>query len=318
MDLSFAPMEGITSCLFRRTHAACFPDADRYFAPFLAPDGSGRCKDGAWRDLRPENNPAGLPVPQILTNRSEAFLSVSRELAAMGYTEVNLNAGCPSATVVPKHKGAGMLQDLRSLDDFLAEVFSRCTLRVSVKTRLGMSSSAEFPAILEVFRRYPLAELIVHARDRAGMYRSRPDTAAVAAALSSCPFPVCCNGSVVDRDSFDAAVAAAPGLERIMLGRGAAADPALFRELRGGHPLEKEELRDFLARYEDALCASGIGEHYTLGRLKELWFYTAALFPGDTRGLKHLRKAQDLSDYRDSVNHLFGGDGFRAGAHFIG
>ena len=66
MQLSFAPMEGITSCLFRRTHAACFPGADRYFAPFLAPDGSGRCRDGAWRDLRPENNPNGLPVPQIL------------------------------------------------------------------------------------------------------------------------------------------------------------------------------------------------------------------------------------------------------------
>lgn len=41
MELYFAPMEGIASPLFRRTHAACFPGADRYYAPFLAPDGSG-------------------------------------------------------------------------------------------------------------------------------------------------------------------------------------------------------------------------------------------------------------------------------------
>ncbi|MBR4548456.1 MAG: tRNA-dihydrouridine synthase [Oscillospiraceae bacterium] len=318
MQLSFAPMEGITSCLFRRTHAACFPGADRYFAPFLAPDGSGRCRDGAWRDLRPENNPNGLPVPQILCNRAEPFLTVARELAAMGYTEVNLNAGCPSSTVVPKHKGAGMLLDLSSLDDFLADVFSRCPLRVSVKTRLGLESSEEFPAILEIYRRYPLAELIVHARDRAGMYRSRPDIGAFAAAFPSCPFPVCYNGSVVDRKSFHAVTDAVPELDRVMLGRGAAADPALFRELRGGEALEKDELRVFLARYEAVLLASGIGEHYTLGRLKELWFYIGALFPADARGLKRLRKAQDLAEYRSAAERLFVGQGFQRGAHFVG
>lgn len=318
MQLSFAPMEGITSCYFRQTHAACFPGVDRYYAPFLAPDCAGRCKEGAWRDLRPENNPGGLPVPQILSNKAEAFLTVARELAAMGYTEVDLNAGCPSATVVPKHKGAGMLSDLRTLDDFLADVFSRCPLRISVKTRLGLESSAEFPAILEIYRCYPLAELIIHARDRAGMYRSRPDHAAFAAAFTACPFPVCYNGSVVDRASFEAVSSAVPGLGRIMLGRGAAADPALFRELRGGAPLEKAELRDFLTHYDAVLEASGIGEHYTLGRLKELWFYVAALFPDDARSLKRLRKAQTLPDYRAAVEALFEGPGFRQGAHFVG
>ncbi len=318
MDLSFAPMEGITSCLFRRTHAACFPGADRYFAPFLAPDGRGRCKESAWRDLRPENNPDGLPVPQILCNRAEAFLAVARELAAMGYDEVNLNAGCPSATVVPKYKGAGMLLDLRSLDDFLADVFARCPLRVSVKTRLGLESSEEFPAILAIYRRYPLAELIIHARDRAGMYRSRPDLAAFSRALPDCPFPVCYNGSVVDRTSFAAVCEAAPTLDRVMLGRGAAADPALFRELRGGPTLEKEELRDFLTCYCAVLENSGIGEHYTLGRLKELWFYTGSLFPDDPKGLKRIRKAQNLTDYRAAAERLFAGNGFRAGCHFVG
>ena len=317
MDLSFAPMEGITSCLFRRTHAACFPGADRYFAPFLAPDGSGRCRDGAWRDLRPENNPDGLPVPQILCNRADAFLTVARELAAMGYEEVDLNAGCPSSTVVPKHKGAGMLLDLRSLDDFLADVFSRCALRISIKTRLGLESSTEFPAILEIYRRYPLAELIIHARDRAGMYQSPPDIGAFAAAFSACPFPVCYNGSIVDRESLAAVVSAVPELDRVMLGRGAAADPALFRELRGGAPLEKKELQDFLKRYAAVLEASGIGGHYTLGRLKELWYYMGALFPEDARGLKRIRKAQSMDDYRAAVQLLFAGDGFRPGAHFV-
>ena len=44
MQLYFAPMEGVTSCQYRRVHAAMFPGADRYFAPFIAPDGEGRFK----------------------------------------------------------------------------------------------------------------------------------------------------------------------------------------------------------------------------------------------------------------------------------
>lgn len=317
MDFAFAPMEGLTSCIYRRVHAKSFPGASRYFAPFLAPDGTGRVKQSAWRELLPENNPQGLPVPQILCNSSEAFLKVARELALLGYEEVNLNAGCPSGTVVPKHKGAGMLLDLRSLDAFLAEVFSRCPLRVSVKTRLGLESCAEFPAILEIYRRYPLSELIIHARDRAGLYQSPPDLAAFAAAMESSPFPLCYNGSVNDPESLAVVLDAAPGLTRVMLGRGAIANPALFRELQGGPALEKEELRAFLARYDAALMAGGLGEHFALGRLKELWFYTGALFD-DPRGLKSLRKARSMADYRAAVSALFAGEGFWGGKHFVG
>ena len=318
MDFSFAPMEGVTSCVFRRVHAACFPGVDRYGAPFLAPDGTGRCKTGAWRDLLPESNPEALPLPQVLCNRAEAFLSVARELEAMGYTELCLNAGCPSGTVVPKHKGAGMLADLSSLDAFLADVFARCPLRVSVKTRLGLESTAEFPAILAIYRQYPLSELVIHARDRAGMYRTKPDLDAFAAAFPLCPFPVRYNGSLADAESLQAVKAAVPGLERVMLGRGAAADPALFRELHGGDALEKEELRDFLARYLAALQDFGLGEHYTLGRLKELWFYLRVHFPRDERGCKRIAKASSLGEYQDAVRALFDGDGFQPGAHFQG
>ena len=100
-----------------------------------------------------------------------------------------------------------------------------------------------------------------------------------------------------------------------MLGRGAVADPALFRELRGGAPLGREELREFLSRYDAALTASGLDERFALGRLKELWFYTGALFD-DPRALKRLKKAQSMADYRAAVSALFQGGGFQSGRHF--
>ncbi len=318
MIASFAPMEGLTSRVFRRTHARFFPGVDRYYAPFLAPDGQGKVKASALRDLDPEQNRDISLVPQILCNRPEAFLALSRELAAMGYGEVNLNAGCPSGTVVPKHKGAGMLADLDSLDRFLAEVFSVCPLRVSVKTRLGMESGAEFPRILEIFRRYPLSELIVHARPRDGMYRSTPELGAFAPALEGSPFPVCYNGNLLDRRSYEKVMLTFPELDRLMLGRGAIANPALFRVLRGGPPLEAQELRAFL----DALCAAlreeGLQERLILGRLKELWYYVNHMFPGAERELKQLNKARSLSDYESAGGRLFASGRFDPDAAFPG
>ncbi len=318
MVLSFAPMEGVTSCIYRSVHAACFPAADRYYAPFLAPDGSGKVKLSALRDLLPENNPRGLPVPQVLCNRAEPFLAMSRELAAMGYEELNLNAGCPSGTVVPKHKGAGLLLDLESLDRMLADIFSRCELKVSVKTRLGMESAEEFPAILELYNRYPLAELIVHARDRVGMYRSAPDLDAFSAAMLSSRAPVCYNGNVLDRRSYDVVMSTFPALDRLMLGRGAVTNPALFRILRGGEPLEAHELRDFLDRLCSALREAGVQEHHVLGRLKEVWYYVNHMFPGADRELKRLNKAGTLADYRAAVEGIFASGRFDPAAAFPG
>ncbi|MBO5496387.1 MAG: tRNA-dihydrouridine synthase family protein, partial [Oscillospiraceae bacterium] len=234
MELSFAPMEGITGSIYRRVHARFFPGANVYYAPFIAPDGTGRFKGSALRELLPENNEGVKLIPQLLVNAPGPFLAAAEALGELGYEEINLNIGCPSGTVVAKHKGTGMLGDLESLERCLDEIFSRCPRRVSVKTRLGLVSTGEFPAILSLYRRYPLARLIVHARDRAGMYQSKPDLEAFALALEDSPFPVIYNGNVFSAGDHERIVNRFPALSGVMLGRGAVTDPALFRRIRGG------------------------------------------------------------------------------------
>lgn len=196
MIYSFAPMEGVTSYIYRRIHARMFPGADVYYAPFIAPDGNGNYKISSFRDTLPENNPGLTLVPQLLCSSAAPFISVAKEFQALGYEEINLNVGCPSGTVVSKHKGSGMLRDLAALDEVLADIFSSCPIRVSVKTRMGFADTAEFPAIAEIYRKYPISRLIVHSRDRAGMYKSRPDVDGFASELRSFPFPVEYNGDV--------------------------------------------------------------------------------------------------------------------------
>ncbi len=318
MDLSFAPMEGLSYCEFRRVHARFFPEADQYCAPFLAPDGQGKVKASALKDLRPEQNSDLRLIPQILCNSAGAFLTLSRELAAMGYRQVDLNAGCPSGTVVPKHKGAGMLLDLNSLDAFLAEVFSHTELSVSVKTRLGLSHAEEFAAVLEVYDRYPIAELTVHARTRDGLYQSTPDLQAFALAMRESRAPVRYNGNILSPAHAEAVMACFPGLEKLMIGRGAMANPALFRVLKGGNSLEKEELRAFLQELFAAYLDSGIGEHYSINRMKELWYYVHHMFPGGEREWKRINKARTKEDYAAALRDMFAAGHFDPDAAFPG
>ena len=304
MELSFAPMEGITYSSYRRLHAEMFPGVDRYYAPFIAPDSTGRFRAGSLRDVLPENNAGLRLVPQLLCNAAAPFLAVAKELEALGYEEVNLNLGCPSGTVVAKHKGAGMLGDPAALDACLAEIFAGCPLRVSVKTRLGLHSAAEFPALVEVYRKYPLSRLIVHVRDREGMYRSAPDREAFAAVLD-CSFPVEYNGNLFTGADLDALRERFPMLDAAMLGRGAVTNPALFRQLRGGEALRTEELRAFHDRLVETYLADGLAPAFTVSRMKELWFYQRCLFPQGDRALKTILKARTLPDYRAAVAVLF-------------
>ena len=190
-----APMEGITTWLFRGEHHRMFGGADRYYMPFFSPTAEHLITARERRDLDPAHNEGVVAVPQIMTRRAEDFLWAAGELAALGYREVNLNLGCPSGTVAAKGKGAGFLAHPEELDAFFDRVFSGASpVRISVKTRLGVREPEEFGRLLEVYNRYPIAELIVHARVQRDFYRLPVRTEAFASALEGSRIPVCCNG----------------------------------------------------------------------------------------------------------------------------
>ncbi len=305
MFLSFAPLEGITTYTYRNLHAQFFGGADDYYAPFIAPDGSGNFKDAMLKDVLPENNRDIKLVPQILCNKAEAFLAVAEKLSELGYKEVNLNAGCASGTVVPKHKGAGMLIDLKSLDEFLDEVFSRCPIKVSVKTRMGVDSTAEFPEILDIYNKYPLSKLIVHARDKAGKYQSRPDTDLFISSFPNSKNPTAYNGDIFSPEHLKAMETKLPELKDVMIGRGAIADPSLPRRLKGGSAADIKEIIAFHDELVAEYKSIGLTDFFTVGRMKELWYYGSHMFPHSGKAIKKIYKSRSLDDYLCAAANFF-------------
>jgi tRNA-dihydrouridine synthase len=127
------------------------------------------------KDVAPANNALYNCIPQVLTKVPEDFVYTVRVLSEMGYTEVNLNLGCPVPTVTTKGKGSAMLGNTDALDRFFDRTFElmeseHLSTGISVKSRIGVSSTDEAIPIYEVFNRYPIREVIVHPRTTKEMY----------------------------------------------------------------------------------------------------------------------------------------------------
>ena len=91
MQYYLAPMEGITGYVYRNAYHAYFYPMDKYFTPFLSPGQEGELRNRDVQEILPENNPGIRLIPQILTNRAEAFLGAAEPLETYREPEVNLN-----------------------------------------------------------------------------------------------------------------------------------------------------------------------------------------------------------------------------------
>ena len=304
MKLYFAPMEGITSYTYRNTHKEFFGGCDAYFAPFISPSENERVSERHFRDILPDNNKDIYVVPQTLTNKSEYVLMFERQVEKIGYKEYNINLGCPSGTVVKKGKGSGFLKDPEGVDRFLDEVFEKSNLDISVKTRIGYSSGTEMEKLTKIYNKYSLKELIIHPRVREAMYTGEPDMEVFRKAYESSENTVCYNGNVFTVEDFNNICAEYKNLESVMIGRGAIANPAIFREIKGGRGVEKKELAEFTLLLAERYMKLLKSEVFTLKKLKEIWMYMLWNFPEDKKLIKSVKKTNSLSEFKDIIKGL--------------
>jgi len=303
--IDLAPLDGITKVVFRQVWARHFGGADRYFMPFFSPTDHHTITPRDFREIDPAVN-ANLPsVPQIMSCKAPDFLWAVERLKEMGYTEVNLNLGCPSGTVTAKGKGSGFLAKPEELDHFFEEVFSKTVLPVSVKTRMGIQSTEEFPRILEIYNKYPIECLTIHARVQKEKYRGEVHLDEFAQALAQSKNPVCYNGDLRTVDEVRAFTERFPTVDAVMIGRGAVADPALIRKLKGGSGATREELQDFMQdlyhSYQD-----WYGQVATAAqRMREIWFYLIHLFDDAEKLNKKLRRFKNPGEYETIEAAIF-------------
>lgn len=305
MKYYLAPMEGVTTYVFRKAYHNTFYPADKYFTPFLVPHVNKKFSEKEWNELNPENNREMYVVPQILTCQAEDFVRTAKVLKEYGYQEVNLNLGCPSRTVVSKGRGSGFLENPRKLDAFFAEVFEKLDMDVSVKTRIGLESPLEFEDILAVYEKYPIKELIIHPRVQNDYYRNHPNLEVFGEALENSRHSICYNGDLFSVEDVKRFMQKFPCVDKLMLGRGVVAYPDLIQRLQGREYDRKELLQKFHQELLDGYCAIGFGDRNVLFKMKEFWSYFVKNFEDEKKLWKKIKKCEKLSLYESIVADAF-------------
>ncbi len=303
MNLYFAPLEGITTYIYRNTHAQMFGGCDEYYAPFIVPSDDEKITKKSLKDILPENNNHKLKV-QVLTNRSESFLKFEENIRELGYDEVNINLGCPSGTVVSKGRGAGFLKDTDALDKFFTEIFEKTKLKISVKTRIGFYSGDEMEDLLGIYNKYPLTELIVHSRVREDYYKGIPNVKVFDFTYANSKNLLCYNGNIFSVGDYKRIVEKYSDIGSVMIGRGAIANPAIFREIRGGSKLTTDEVVCFTEKLASNYNGILKSETFTLHKLKETWTYMLQNYPDDKKVAKALKKSNKISEFLKVINEL--------------
>lgn len=309
-----APLEGITGYIYRNAHHKFYPGIDKYFTPFLSPKIKRGMNTKEQKDIAPANN-QGIPlVPQILTNQPEGFLQVAQILGELGYEEINFNLGCPSGTVVSKGRGCGFLRDRDALRRFFEEIMSGLdkrgmqSLKISVKTRLGIDDPEEILPLMEIFNDYPFSELIIHARRLKDYYKGPVNRDAFRKAAAICRHPLCYNGDLFTPEDMVEFRKEFPDIHMVMMGRGLIADPQLCQLCRipEGEAANRDYDRmfRFLEEISEKYGEAFSSEKHALFKLKELWSYMHALFPDQPKVWKKIKKANSLADYHRAIATL--------------
>lgn len=303
-----APMQGLTNRALR----AYFIEhvrPDVIFTEFMrvntAPAGAGLTAADL-RDVATEQD--GVPlVVQLVGHEQEALVLAARVAQEAGAAHINLNMGCPYGRMGGGQTGGGMLRRPDNLAEVIPALRESIDGSFSVKIRAGYDDPEQILSLLSLFESSGVDFLVLHPRTVVQKYDGVADHEVTARVVRETRLPVIANGDV--RNAADGGrLLGETGAAGLMLGRGAIADPALFRRLRGvvnrepGREERRAELgrylREMVSRYGRLFC----GDTQVLNKVKEIIAYLDD--PELAKPLKELRRAKTLRAFETALQGL--------------
>ncbi len=231
--VTMAPMAGVTDSPFRRIcrrlGATCL------VTEMVTAAGLSRRSVNTKKMLRfhPEEDPIGV---QLFGAKPEDFARSSGLVSGLGFSFIDINAGCPVKRVLKSGSGSALLGDLPRLMEIIRVTAENTDLPVTLKIRLGLTPDQPVPETIgEMAAEAGACALAVHGRYRIDFFSGTVNTAGIARIAERSPIPVIANG---DSTSVEAALRMRDesGSSGLLIGRGAWGNPWIFRGIAGGKP----------------------------------------------------------------------------------
>jgi tRNA-dihydrouridine synthase B len=291
--LVLSPMAGVTDISFRRLLKRR-GGIGLTVSEFISVEGLTRNNPKSKRQMRffEEERPFAV---QIFGGQSERMRMAAEMAEEVGADILDINCGCPAPKVVKHGGGSGLLRDYNRLEGILKEIKKAIRIPLTIKIRAGF-----YDHTINAVETAKLAEacgvehIALHGRTKEQGYRGRANWDLVRQIKETVSVPVSGSGDVV---SVEDALARwrETNCDGILIGRGAMANPWIFRQVEDALAGRKifqptlEDKRAALLEYFEML-REDMPEIPAIGKMKQL----AGQF---TRGL------QGGALFRTSIYH---------------
>ena len=226
-----------------------------------------------------------------------------------GFDMVDLNLGCPAKRVVKCNGGSGLLKDLPVIRGIFEAVRAAAKIPFTVKIRLGWDdNNIVCVELARMAQHCGLNAIAVHARTREQGYSGNARWEWIAAVKDALTIPVIGNGDI--RTPEDAlAMVAQTKCDGVMIGRTAASNPWIFRQMRQyaetgryDHPTDADRYQ-MIRTYFKMLVDEEM--HGTAGKMKQFVAWFTHGVPGGGALRKAVYSAQQGPEILASVDQFF-------------
>jgi tRNA-dihydrouridine synthase B len=341
-----APMAGVTDTVFRRfiRHASVFSRDQRteigdqeiaaveadvsnrqsgcglLMTEFTSADGLSRMRETKRRRYLTFYDDEHPIAAQLFGSNAETLAEAARIVQDTGFDTVDLNLGCPAKRVVGCNGGSGLLRDLPKIAEIFRTIRKAVTIPFTVKFRLGWNDAqivcVELAGIAEA---EGLNAVALHARTREQGYSGQARWEWIAAIKQAVRIPVIGNGDIRTPEDA-AAMVAQTGCDAVMIGRAAAANPWIFRQIaqytgtgRYDQPTFSDRHHMIRAYFEMLLAEAAatkelprdarMGE--TAGKMKQFATWFTHGVPGGAKLRKAIYTAKSGIEVLEQVNAFF-------------
>ncbi|MBN1517130.1 tRNA dihydrouridine synthase DusB [Candidatus Sumerlaeota bacterium] len=224
--IALAPMDDVTDLAYRRLCKRF--GADLVYTEFTNVEGIVRRVPRSMQKLEMTDDERPVAI-QLYGSNGESLAEATKIVEELGPDFIDINCGCWVKKVANRGDGAGLLKDLKRFEQVTRSVVENTTLPVTVKTRLGWDDkSIVVEDVARMLAANGVQALTVHARTRCQGYTGRADWSWFERIKTAAPdLPLLGNGDVETPEDVKRIFEA--GVDGVMIGRGAIANPWLFR-----------------------------------------------------------------------------------------